>query len=304
MRVLVTGAAGFLGPHVMAAVRSAWPGVEIAAVDLRPAPEADRVLVGDLSEPRVADAMLAAESPDVVFHLAGLLGGTVEELYDANVRCTENVLAAVAASVPAARVVVTGSAAEYGAVPPAELPVGEDRAPSPLSRYGLSKAWQTACALYHANVGVDVSVGRVFQMLGPGMPESLFAGSVCAQLGRIAAAGGAGEVRVGDLSAARDFLDVSDVADALIAIADEGERGAVYNVCSGESVNMGDLLGMLVDASGLEVAVSHDPERMRPSDVPDSRGSRERITAATGWAPSVPVALSAAAAAREAVGRA
>lgn len=303
MRVLVTGAAGFLGPHVMEAARDAWPGAEIAAIDLRPAAGADRMLVGDLRQPTVVRAMVAAESPEVVLHLAGILGGTLEELYDANVRCTENLLAAVAAEAPEARVVVTGSAAEYGAVPADELPVVEDRAPSPLSHYGLSKTWQTACALYHANTDVDVTVGRIFQMLGPNMPESLFAGSVCAQLARIAEGAAPAEVRVGDLEARRDFLDVSDVATALVALAAKGGRGDVHNICRGESVTMAELLDIMVDASGLEVRVVRDPQRARPSDVPDSRGSHGRLTRATGWQPSVTVARSAAAVVREAVGR-
>lgn len=299
MRVLVTGISGFLGPWVAASAREEWPAAEIVGLDLR---EATGVLAADLRDASAADAALAEAAPDVVIHLAGLLAGTLDELYEANVLGTRNLLEAVGRHAPGARVVVAGSAAEYGAVPPEALPVDEYRAPSPLSPYGLTKAWQSACALYQANRGGDVMVGRIFGMVGPGMPETLFVGSVCAQLARIAASGKAGEIAVGDLTARRDLIDVEDVACGLVALAARGRSGGAYNVCSGASIPMSDLLDLLVAASGADARIVRDPARVRASDVPDSVGRPDRIRVDTGWEPRVPLAESAARAVRGAGG--
>ncbi len=290
MRVLVTGSGGFLGPHVVRAASEEWPDAEVVGLDLAGAGGAVAL---DLRDPGATASAVAGLRPDVVLHLAGLLTGPLGDLYAANVLGTHHLLDAVAASVPAARVVVVGSAAEYGAVPAEDLPVREDRAPSPLSPYGLSKAWQTTCALFWANRGLDVVVGRVFGMIGPGMTEDLFVGAVCAQLRRLAAAGGpGGELRLGDLGAKRDLIDVSDAASGLVALAARGRAGAVYNVCSGESIAMSELLDMLVSASGADVSVVRDPDRVRTADVPDSVGSPERIRSDTGWAPRSTLAAS------------
>lgn len=299
MRVLVTGAAGFLGPWVCSAARAQWPDSEVVGLDLR---ESSGVVAADLRDAPSADAAVARAAPDVVIHLAGVLAGTLDELYEANVRGTVNLLEAIGRHAPRSRVVVAGSAAEYGAVPPEALPVDEWRAPSPLSPYGLSKAWQSACALFWANRGADVVVGRIFGMIGPGMPESLFVGSVCAQLARIAGAGTAGEIRVGDLSARRDLVDVADVAAGLVALAARGRTKGVYNVCSGVSVPMSELLDLLVSASGADARIVRDPARVRDADVPDSVGSPDRIRADTGWEPRVPLAESASRAVRGAGG--
>lgn len=301
--MLVTGAAGFLGPHVIAAARAAWPAIEVVGLDLRDRSTADRTLVVDLKDASATRAALEAEEPDVVFHLAGRLGGTIDQLYAANVTATANLLGAIGAGSHRARVVVPGSAAEYGAVPEAELPVSEDRPPAPVSFYGRSKAQQVALALEHAHAGLNVGVGRVFQMLGPGMPETLFAGSACAQFAAIAAAGGSGEVKVGDLTPRRDFLDVTDVASALVTIATSGPCGEVYNVCSGTSVSMSELLEMMVEATGLDVRVVRDTDRLRASDVPDSRGDNAKLRS-LGWEPRLTLAESVARAAGEAVCRA
>jgi GDP-4-dehydro-6-deoxy-D-mannose reductase len=108
----------------------------------------------------------------------------------------------------------------------------------------------------------------------------------------VIAAGGDSVLLVGNLNAARDFLDVRDVVAAYLSLACEGESGEAYNVCSGTAVKVRDLLRELIAIAGVPVEVREDPQRMRPLDVPLFVGSAEKLRARTGWAPAIPLARS------------
>lgn len=269
------------------AVRAAHPGTEIVGCDLRQAPDVDRMVICDLGDRAAVAALMRTEGPGVVFHLAGLLSGSPEEMRRVNVGCTRNLLDAVSASGHNPTVVVAGSAAEYGAVSVGQLPIKESQPLSPLPGYGESKAQQSMLALDYARTGMDVRVGRIFGILGPGMSTTLFVGSVVQQLAQIAANGGRGEIRVGDLGARRDWLDATDIARALLAIADRGSPGAVFNICSGSSIAMHELLARLIAAFGVDVEIVREEGRVRTSDIPDSVGSNLLLRTQTGWEPQV-----------------
>lgn len=291
-RVLITGGGGFVGRHVIAAARAEWPAAELHVADLVPADGVDRAFVCDLTDPAQTADMLAAGAPDAVVHLAGILGPPdLERLFRANVLATDTLLTALERAGSAARVVVSGSAAEYGILEPGDMPVTESHACRPISEYGLSKAWQTEVALMHVHRGADVVVGRIFNLIGVGMPETLFAGSVAAQLRALPADGG--EVAVGDLAPRRDHLDAADAARALIALVGDGVRGRAYNVCSGHSVSMREVFDALAAASGKRAAPRSEPGRSRATDVPDIYGSHELIERDTGWCATIALEESA-----------
>jgi GDP-4-dehydro-6-deoxy-D-mannose reductase len=285
--VLVAGAGGYIGQRLLLSVRQAWPQARVVGIARRAPPGG---LALDLRDADATAQLLAELQPDVVFQLAGVIQSSDwEELYRTNVLTTLNVLQALS-SAPGcnrARVVVAGSAAEYGLVDAQALPVREDSLLNPVLPYGVSKAWQTTLARAWAARGLDVVVGRIFNVFGTLAPTTTSLGAFAQQIRQARDTGGSGPLMVGNLSPRRDFVDIHDIADALIALAERGRQGGVYNICSGRSVSVGDALQQMIQLSGTAVRVLTDPARVRPVDVPDIRGSLARIEADTGWLPRV-----------------
>lgn len=283
--IVVTGATGFIGNRLVDALASAGRAADIVAVS-RGGPRA-----ADLRDATQAQALVREVQPAVVFHLAGrIFSRDLDELYASNVATTHHLLRAVQEHAPAARVVVPGSAAEYGRVPASELPIEETRPPAPVGPYGLSKAWQTAAAQYFATHGVQVVVCRLFNVVGRGAPAGLSVGAFAEQLRSIMGGEAPPRLLVGDLAPRRDFIDVDDACAALIALAALPDATGVFNACRGASLPMSEVLDMLVRESGVEVELVLDAERLRHgAEIPDSYGSSARLCAATGWAPVIPL---------------
>jgi len=135
---------------------------------------------------------------------------------------------------------------------------------------------------------LPVVMVRAFNHLGPGQGDRLVAGSIARQVAENERSGGT-TVVTGDLSPRRDFTDVRDVVRAYRALAIDGVPGEVYNVCSGRAVEVRELADTLIGLSDRPMEIVLDPERLRPVDVPVLLGSNEKITAATGWAPEIPL---------------
>lgn len=257
------------------------------------APEGARALALDLAD---ADATLAAvrdAAPEVVYHLAAL--ASVRESWDhprrvitTNPLTTLNVLDAVRAAAPDARVVVVGTGEVYG--PPERLPVDEEAPLRPQNPYAVSKATADLLAAMYADAhGLGIVRVRAFNHAGPGQSPEYVVASLCRQ---VAAARRAGErsVRVvsGNPEPRRDFTDVRDVVRAYRLLAADAAPDA-YNVCSGRAASVRDLLALLESTAGVEVEHVVDPELVRAHDVLEIRGSHERLTAATGWEPEIPL---------------
>ncbi len=207
---MVTGGSGFLGRHLLARLGEDRPtGVEVIVVGRRrptgwPS-EAFRPvdLVDRTGLARVVSEIL----PSVVFHLAGRTPpAPVDDLYRHNTLATIHLLDALRSIDPPRRIVLVGSAAELGPVPARELPVGEEYLARPVDAYGLSK-WLATCAGMASRLPLEVVIGRVFNPIGPGMPNSQALGRFAEAL-----ADGSGPLHlvVGDLEARRDFIDARD----------------------------------------------------------------------------------------------
>lgn len=271
-RALVTGARGFVGSHLVRELQD--DGFDVSAVG-----RAD----GDVTNPEAIRRLVAEARPAHVFHLAGVREGSLGELLEVNVCGTVNTLEAVAAEAPSARVVVVGSAAEYGET--TREPVGEDHPLAPVTDYGVAKtAQELAAAALATRRGIRVVRVRLFNLIGPGEPESFVASGIAARIGAIQAGTARPPLRTGDLTTRRDFVDVRDAAQALRLAATGGEPGAVYNVCSGRATPIGGLVDQLLALAGLEVAVESVPEPAAVN-VRGHAGSAERLKAATGWEP-------------------
>jgi GDP-4-dehydro-6-deoxy-D-mannose reductase len=275
--VFVTGGSGFAGRHLLALIGDAV------------APGRDEL---DLLDAPAVRERLAAARPAVVYHLAALasVGRSWEEpaeTLEQNQRMTLNLLEAVRAHAPEAAVVVASSGEVYG--PPERLPVTEDAALRPQNPYAVSKA---ACELlagqYADAFGLRVVRTRAFNHAGPGQQEDYVLGSLTRQAAEAEAAGADEVVLVtGNPNSARDFTDVRDVAGAYVAAASL-EPGA-YNVCSGRAVTVRELVELVQGTTALPVRHEVNPARVRGHDVPEVRGSSERLRAACGWEPRIPL---------------
>jgi GDP-4-dehydro-6-deoxy-D-mannose reductase len=297
MRVLVTGATGFAGRHLVRLCKER--GADVAGIGRRPEAEArppgelDRYLQADLGDRDQIVSVLESERPDLVFHLAAEASvaqswDQPERTIDANVSGALNLLETIRKVAPEIRVLIACSGEEYGPVPASRLPIAEKEPLRPKSPYGVSKAAVDLLGGFYADAhGMRVVRTRAFNHTGPGQSDRYVVASFARQ---IAEARARGEERVelvtGNLDVRRDFTDVRDVVLAYW-LALEGAEPGIFNVCSGNSVALSELPARLGRHADIEVSTRMDPERLRQVDVPDSYGSRARLTEATGWEPEL-----------------
>jgi nucleoside-diphosphate-sugar epimerase len=247
--VLVTGATGALGRALTAQLRKNSGGLVV----LTPG----RVNAGDplnlLDRDQIRRAIERLR-PDLIFHLAATYSDDFDEAYAVNVTASRHLLEEVEACGRRVRVVLIGSAAEYGAVTPDENPIREDHVLRPVSVYGITKAWQTELAYLQASRGSDVVVARIFNLAGPVISEHLFAGRLYSQITEILG-GNRVQIEVGPLSAIRDYLSIADAVTQLLAVAEFGEAGNVYHIASGCPVSMREFARRELAAYGLEETI-------------------------------------------------
>lgn len=251
-RVLITGARGGFGPAVDEHF-SQQPGFVVFQTDIREAGGGDYFRC-DLCDPGQISALLTWCCPDLILHLAGTISGDFETSYRINVAATRHLLEEVKQKYPKTRVVLTGSAAEYGIVKEQDNPIQESRTPAPISVYGLTKSWQAMMMNYYAELGLDVLLARPFNLIGRGLSESLFVGRVYAQIDELKD-GKIERIKVGSLEAVRDYISFADAARQYEAISKYGIAGHVYHVASGRPVSMRSLLADILSEGGIDFSV-------------------------------------------------
>jgi GDP-4-dehydro-6-deoxy-D-mannose reductase len=295
MRVLLTGANGFVGRHLRAALEARGHAV-VAAGQARDGGDA---LPLDLRDAANVRGVVDVARPDAVAHLAAqaFIPAAIADpwyTHDVNaggtLRLLEAIRAARADGASNPRILVTGSADVYGPQPREAYPVAENTTLHPTNPYAASKIAAEAYALAAAAAyRMDVVVTRAFNHIGPGQDRRFAVASFALQLARIAA-GGDPLLRVGNLDTERDFLDVRDVVAAYVLLLEGGgAAGEVYNVASGRAVSMKEVLRQLVTIARVGVEIRDDPERLRPADIPRMAGDPAKLRAATGWEPAIPL---------------
>jgi GDP-4-dehydro-6-deoxy-D-mannose reductase len=271
--VLVTGGQGFVGPHLLAALDDAF------------APQLD------VRDPDVLSAALRESRPAAIVHLAALSQVSdswrdPRTVWEVNAVGTVNLLDAVRTECPDARVLVISTGEVYGRA--AVVPTPESEPTAPLSPYAASKVAAEAAALQAGRTGLDVVVARAFQHEGPGRGERFAVGSWTLQLAELERVGG-GALRVGNLDAERDIGDVRDVVRAYRMLLDPAVPAGVYNVATGRTARLVEVIDTLVELTTVAVEVEPDPARMRSVDLPVIAGDPARMHAATGWEPEIPL---------------
>lgn len=295
-RVLVTGAAGFVASH-LGEICAGRDDLELVGLQ-RPTgvhralpPGFVASVEADLLDPEELKVALLEARPESIIHLAGQ--SSVHESYRnpgatllANVLGTQHLLLA-AEQVGVRRILVVGSADEYGEVRPEDTPLREDRSLAPVSPYAVSRVAQGAlCAEFARRQTVEIVRTRTFPHTGKRRGAVFAESSFARQIAEIELERAAPVIRVGNLDAIRDFSDVQETIRAYLLLLKHGQSGAVYNVCSGKGVAMREILDTLVAQSSAKVEVLVDPARLRPSDLPVLIGDPTRLRDATGFAPS------------------
>ena len=281
MKALVTGANGFVGHHLIEHLTNLGDKVEVLD---HHGPEPVDVTDAESVRKRVIDV-----APDAVYHLAALshVGQSWSaplQVFQVNAMGTLNVLrACIDARV--SRVLVVGSADEYGVCEADVTTIDEDMPLRPITPYGASKVAAEVCA-FQAYLGEQLAAIRTrsFNHTGPGQSDQFVISSLAKRVVEAERAG-TSEIRVGNLDAVRDFSDVRDVVRAYRLLVERADPGSAYNVCSGQGSRVGDLAAQLLAMSSRPLSLVVDPALVRPVEVPRLVGSNARLRAATGWEP-------------------
>lgn len=289
--VLVTGAAGFAGSHLLDHLSgrhdlACWSR-DIPPVETRPGVRWRQV---DLLDRAAVLAAVRDLRPAAIYHLAGV--PHVAQSWDAttptlagNVLGTHHLLDSLRRTGTAARLLLTGSATVYA---PSADPIGEDGTIAPASPYALSKLAQELLVLRGpVEDGVEVVVTRAFNHTGPRQTPAFVAPSMARQIALIERGAIEPVICVGNLSAERDLSDVRDVVRAYAALMERGSSGAIYNVASGQGRSIRSVLDALVARARVPVRVEIDPARFRPQDTPALVGNAARLRSDTGWLPAI-----------------
>jgi GDP-4-dehydro-6-deoxy-D-mannose reductase len=302
-QVLVTGAAGFGGSHLVEHLLERGYGV--VALDH---PEARRDHLGSVRErveyvacdlaaggPEDVGGALGVRGFDAVYHLAGLASvrrslGDIRRTLQVNAFASLNLLGALVRQGTPPRLLLVGSAEEYGAAAAGAGPVREEAPLAPMNPYALSKVWQEALGGYYVRTERwPIFMSRTYNHTGPRQAPDFVCADFARQIARIERRLAEPVIRVGNLAAARDFLDVRDVVGAYRLIVEQGVPGAVYNVCSGRVWTIAELLQVLLRHAAVEITVEVDVSRHRPLDVPVLHGDPGRLTRDTGWGPAIDI---------------
>lgn len=291
--VLVTGAEGFVGRRLVPLLVERG-AVVIACHAPGLGPESGEASTAarhgvywtelDICDRSAVEQVFEEAAPDAVVHLAGLshVGSSwerIEDYYRVNVEGSEFVAAAARALPGSCRVIVASSAEVYGPVPESELPARENRPLRPRSPYALTKAAVERLTLRQGAIAV-----RSFNLIGPGQGVNFALPSFAAQLAAIETGEAEPIVRVGNLTARRDFIHVDDGAEAYRLLVEHGEPGRTYNIARGRAIELAAALRRLIEISGVDVEIQVDSARLTPADVPVLRGDASRLRS-LGWRP-------------------
>lgn len=298
MKILVTGASGFAGSHLLEALQAkgyaelygtAYGNVE-ALSSIIPS---SNIITINLTEGDEVQKMIQRIQPDWIFHLASFafVGQSFErgaELLQNNLGVQISMLEAVRQHAPKARILVIGSAEEYGLSEDDESPISESHPLRPVNPYAVSKVAQDLLAYSYA-VSLNMNIVRVrpFNHIGERQTPDFAVPAFAKQIVAIER-GQQDALFVGNLTGIRDFTDVKDMMRAYIVIMEKGTVGDVYNIGTGVGIKMSDIVDQLVTMSTAKISIKQDEKRFRPLDIPEIIADASKVKD-LGWNPEIPL---------------
>jgi GDP-4-dehydro-6-deoxy-D-mannose reductase len=298
VKAFITGTGGFVGKHLVKHLLR-HEDIEVFGttffpverfVDLSEA--GARLYQVNLTDREKIEALLDEVRPDHIYHLAAQ--SFVPESFDNpwdtlsnNIQSQLNILLSMIKLNLDARILIVSSAEIYGAVSPDDIPISEQQPLRPQSPYSVSKLTQDMMGLqYHLSHNVDAIRVRPFNQIGPGQSDRFAAPAFASQIAAIEAGKQEPILRVGDLSARRDFTDVRDMVCAYEQVMRKGEPGSVYNIGSGQAHSIQELVDTLLYQTEAPIIVEKDPDRVRPVEIPIFVCDPRKIQSTTGWEPT------------------
>ncbi len=283
MRVLITGCSGFLGPFLVDHLTGTGKDMEIAGITEVRDYESPKIKVFhvDIRNREAVFSAVEEVKPELTFHLAAIsnVGFSWEHqklTYEINFIGSSNLFEALSECSPGSRVLLMSSAELYGRS--VKDLMDETTPTSARNPYALSKKAMEMLGDIYAEAGkLDVIKVRSFNFTGPGQDRKFVASDFSYQIAQIEKGKRKPVMHVGNLSAVRDISDVRDIARYLTVIAEKGENRGVYNLCSGKTYSIQDVLDILLSLSTEKIAVMVDPDKFRPIDVPRLAGDNRRI---------------------------
>jgi GDP-4-dehydro-6-deoxy-D-mannose reductase len=282
-RILITGVHGFIG-HAMHGHLSRDRRLEVFGLT-RGRADSKRIIRCDLLNVSSVRSVLKKIRPHVIYHMAGGVEPSRRAMQEVNVTTTKNILEAVKDLGLDARVVVPGSAAEYGKASAARL-IKETQEPKPVMSYGAVKWAQTQLALKYARLGMDVVIARIFNISGAQTPPYLAAGRFARQIAGIERKELAKVILTRGLNGQRDFVDIKDVCRGLEMVAERGRRGEIYHIASGRPTKINRLLGILLGLARVKDIEIVEEKEKAPHSF-DAIGSFAKLKKLAGWHPQV-----------------
>lgn len=296
MRILITGIGGFVGSHLVAHLNSILPDAELHGTimpNLSVQPRSGQAALHpvDLRDEREVRDLITSVRPDRIYHLAAwavvhLSFDRAWETLENNIHIQFNVIQGCLALDTPPRLLAVTSGEVYGADQPEDHPTTESAPFRPSNPYAVSKVAQDMLGLqYYLSHGLPIVRARPFNHLGPGQSNGFVAPDLATQIARIEFGLQEPVIRCGDLSGERDFTDVRDIVRAYHLLLEHGEAGEAYNVSSGKTHTIRELLDMLLADATVPISVESNPNRVRSSGVRKSWGDPAKLKAATGWEP-------------------
>lgn len=298
-RILITGAGGFVGMYLIRALQKEGDSEIFAAVyksttDIATLLPKDHIIEGDLTDFAFAQKLVEIARPDFVFHLAALSvvqGSDAQAvtIINTNTNLQFNLLEAIRALQPKARIIAVCSANEYGLVEKGDAPINESTPLRPLNAYAVSKVAQEMLSLqYHLAYGLDVVILRPFNHTGPGQTDNFVVPALAKQFAQIKE-GAPATIEVGNLETIRDYTDVEDMVQAYILAAQKGKSGEIYNIGTGKGVSVQELIDLLKKITGIEATIKVKDAIVRTADVPKLICDATKFRTISGWEPKIPL---------------
>lgn len=294
---LIIGAAGFVGDYLIDYIQKTKKWSQAVTKMPHETIQHTNISIYDLNilDSAAIKEVLNKEQPDYIFHLAAQSSvaqswKNPELTIDVNIKGTINILNAVKDMDKRPRLLLIGSGEEYGHVKTDEIPIHEDNCLRPGNLYAASKACQNMIGrIYSEAYDMDIMSVRAFNHMGPKQAPIFVVSDFCKQVAEIEKGYREPVIKVGNLSARRDFTDVRDVVRSYVMLMESGIKGETYNVGSGTAISIQSILDKILSLSSIPIKVEIDPAKLRPVDIPVIEADIRKLIECTAWSADIPL---------------